>query len=314
MSLEVIHPGMLTLIQDMGRHGYQHIGVTTGGPMDEHAFLWANRLLDNPLDAAQLEITFGRLSLLAHSDTCIALTGADLGARINERPIRPWQTYLIDRGDRIEFSAPVTGLRAYLAVSGGLQVPTKLGSCATVSREQLGGLDGRGSKLSKGDLIPLGTSSPTRRASVPYSDIPNYRKPLRLGVIPGYQYANFPRSERVRFFSTEFEVSQNIDRMGYRLTGDPIECDLDGIVSEGIAYGAVQIPADGQPIVLMRDRQTIGGYPKIGSLSALGAGQLAQRPPGTTVSFYPMNVAEAEARRMLFNRRLRDGAPGTTRR
>lgn len=312
MSFEVLNPGMLTLIQDMGRQGYQHMGVTTGGPMDEHAFLWANRLLENPLDAAQLEITFGRLSLRAHQDTWIALTGADLNARINDRAVQPWQTYRIRAGDKIDFGVPVTGLRAYLAVSGGIQTPMKLGSRATVSREKLGGLDGTGAKLAEGDRIPLGTPSPVREVSVPYADIPDYRKPLRLSVIPAYQYRHFQRSARNRFFSGEYEVSQNIDRMGYRLAGESIPCDLDGIISEGIAYGAIQIPADGQPIVLMKDRQTIGGYPKIGSLSALGAGQLAQRGPGASVSFYPVDVADAEARRMIFNRRLREGAPGIT--
>ncbi|MBW4934062.1 5-oxoprolinase subunit C family protein [Marinobacter sp. F4206] len=311
MTFEVLNPGMLTLIQDIGRQGYQHMGVTTGGPMDEHAFLWANRLLENPLDAAQLEITFGRLSLLAHSDTWIALTGADLGARINDRAVQPWQTYRITQGDRIDFGIPVSGLRAYLAVSGGVQTPAKLGSRATVSREKLGGLDGTGAKLAEGDRIPIGTPAPVRETSVPYSDIPDYRKPLRLGVVPGYQYRHFQTAARNRFFSGEYEVSQNIDRMGYRLSGAAIHCDLDGIISEGIAYGAIQVPADGQPIVLMKDRQTIGGYPKIGSLSALGAGQLAQRAPGASVSFYPTDVAEAEARRMIFNQRLRKGAPGT---
>jgi len=312
MSFEVLDPGMLTQVQDMGRLGYQHIGVTTGGPMDEHAFLWANRLLNNPLNAPQLEITFGRLSLLAHSDTSIALTGADLGARLNDRPIAPWQTYEIKQGDRLSFSMPVVGLRAYLAVSGGLDVPARLGSAATVSREQLGGLDGTGAKLAKGDRIPLAPPSAVAKASVPYSEIPDYRKPLRVGVIPGYQYGHFPRSARARFFTSEYQVSQNIDRMGYRLSGEAIHGDLDGIISEGIAYGAIQIPTDGQPIVLMKDRQTIGGYPKIGSLSALGAGQLAQRAPGASVSFYLTDVAEAEARRMIFNYRLRQGAPGTT--
>ncbi len=120
MSFEVLNAGMLALLQDFGRHGYQHIGVTTGGPMDEHAFLWANRLLGNAPDAAQIEINVGRLTLLAHDDTCIAITGADLGARINEHDAPPWRTYRIKRGDRIEFSMPVAGLRAYLAVTGGL--------------------------------------------------------------------------------------------------------------------------------------------------------------------------------------------------
>lgn len=311
MSFEVVEPGMLTQVQDLGRYGYQHIGVTTGGPMDEHAFLWANRLLNNSLSAPQLEITFGRLSLVAEADTTIALTGADLGARLNDQPIQPWQTHAISKGDRLSFSMPVTGLRAYLAVSGGLSVPARLNSAATVTREQLGGIDGTGKKLAKGDRLPFQPSAPVAKASVPYSEIPDYRKPLRVGVIPGYQYRHFSRSARARFFTAEYEVSQNIDRMGYRLTGEAIHGDLDGIISEGIAYGAIQIPTDGQPIVLMKDRQTIGGYPKIGSLSALGAGQLAQRAPGASVSFYPSDVADAEARRMIFNHRLRQGAPGT---
>jgi biotin-dependent carboxylase-like uncharacterized protein len=311
MSFEVLNPGMLTLIQDTGRHGFQHIGVTTGGPMDEHAFLWANRLLNNPTSAAQLEITFGRLSLKVLKVTTIALTGANLGARLNNRDILPWQTYHISPGDQIDFSMPVTGLRAYLAVSGGLSVPERLGSCATVSREQLGGLDGHGTKLAKGDEIPYNESAKAPTTSVPFNEIPDYRKPLRLGVIPGYQFQHFRAPQRAKFFSCQYEVSQNIDRMGYRLAGRAIECELNGIISEGISYGAIQIPADGQPIVLMKDRQTIGGYPKLGSLSALGAGQLAQRLPGDSVSFYPMDVAEAEARRMIFNQRLKEGPPDT---
>ena len=310
MSFEVLEPGMLALIQDSGRYGYQHTGVTTGGPMDEHAFFWANRLLDNDLNAPQVEITFGKFSLLALDDTCIAITGGDLGARINDRDIAPWRTYRINQGDRLSFATPVTGLRAYLAVSGGFQPAMKLGSCATVSREGLGGIDGHGSKLAKGDRLACSRTETFIDASLPEIEIPDYRKPLRLGVIPGYQYRNFPRLQRMKFFSGDYEVSQNIDRMGYRLRGEAIHSELNGIISEGIGYGAIQVPSDGQPIVLMKDRQTIGGYPKIGCLSALDAGLLAQRAPGTKVSFYLSDVADAEARRMLFNQRLKTGAPG----
>lgn len=310
MSLEVVESGMLALMQDSGRYGFQHIGVTTGGPMDELAFLWANRLLNNDLNASQVEITYGKVSLLAHKDTCIAITGADLGAKINGRNVSPWRTYTISRGDRIEFNAPITGLRAYLSVRGGFRPVMKLGSCATVDREGLGGLDGHGKKLARGDQLRFDPPEFCVEAAVPTTDIPDYRKHLRLGVIPGYQHRHFPAVQRMKFFSAEYEVSQNIDRMGYRLTGDAIHSDLDGIISEGIAFGAIQIPSDGQPIVLMKDRQTIGGYPKIGCLSALDAGLLAQRVPGANVSFYPSDVASAEAQRLLFNRRLRIGAAG----
>lgn len=304
MSFEVLDAGMLALLQDSGRQGYQHIGVTTGGPMDEHAFRWANCLLGNPPDAAQIEINIGRLSLLAHEDTCIALTGADLGARINGQDAMPWRTYQISRGDRIEFSMPVTGLRAYLAVAGGLKVVTKLGSCATVVREGLGGPDGLGRKLAKGDRIGFDRCGPKPTASLPAREIPDYRQDLHVGVIPSYQYRHFSPHERMKFFSGTYEVSQRIDRMGYRLTGDPIQSNLDGIISEGIAHGAIQVPSDGQPIVLMKDRQTIGGYPKIGCLSALDASQLAQRGPGALVHFYLADVADAEAQRAIFLHKL----------
>ena len=309
MSFEVLDGGMLALLQDSGRYGYQHIGVTTGGPMDEHAFRWANRLLDNPPEAAQIEINIGRLSLLAHEDTCIALTGADLGARINGTEAAPWQTYQIHRGDRIEFGMPMTGLRAYLAVSGGFRPAIKLGSCATVVREGLGGLDGCGQKLTKGDRIGFDRCSQPSGASLSAGDIPDYNRDLHIGVIPSYQYPHFSPGERMTFFTGTYEVSQRIDRMGYRLTGEPIHSELDGIISEGIAYGAIQVPSDGQPIVLMKDRQTIGGYPKIGCLSALDAGQLAQRGPGALVRFYLSDVADAEAQRAIFNHKLETWTP-----
>ncbi|GBO83426.1 biotin-dependent carboxyltransferase family protein [Marinobacter salsuginis] len=312
MSFDVLEPGMLALVQDAGRYGYQHMGVTTGGPMDEYAFFWANRLLNNDLNAPQIEITFGRFSLKANHDACIAITGGDLGARINDRAIAPWRTHHISKGDRLDFSAPVSGLRAYLAVSGGFRPAMKLGSCATVAREGLGGLNGKGAKLAKGDKLEFDQNAPFVEAFLPEPEIPDYHQHLRLGLIPGYQYRSFPAVQRMKFFSCEYEISQNIDRMGYRLKGDAIHSDLDGIVSEGIAYGAIQVPKDGQPIVLMKDRQTIGGYPKIGCLSALDAGLLSQRGPGSSVSFYLSDVAEAEGRRMLFNQRLKTGAPGVS--
>lgn len=310
MSFEVVEAGMLALIQDAGRYGYQHMGITTGGPMDEFAFLWANRLLNNDLNAPQVEITFGRFRLLAHQDTCIAITGGDLAARINDKAIGPWRTYRFHKGDRLEFSAPVSGFRAYLAVSGGFKAPMTLGSCATVPREGLGGLDGKGAKLARGDRLEFGTKPLFIEAFVPEPEIPDYRSHLHLGLIPGDQYGSFAAVQRMTFLSREYEISQSIDRMGYRLKGDPIRSDLDAMVSEGVAYGAIQVPKDGQPIVLMKDRQTIGGYPKIGCLSALDAGLLAQRGPGAPVSFYLSDVAEAEARQLLFNQRLKAGAPG----
>lgn len=302
MSFEVLNPGMLTLLQDSGRIGFQHLGITTGGPMDEHAFYWANRLLGNKPDAAQIEITFGQLQLQVNAATTIAITGADLSATLNDKAIQPWLTYALKPGDVLAFAAPKSGLRAYLAVAGGFECEPKLGSCSTVKREQLGGLTGLGDALKTGDILPFIATTEFIEQRTPKWAIPDYNAPLELGVMPSYQHASFSHDEQMTFFTSEYEVSQNIDRMGYRLSGAPVKSSLDGIISEGIAFGAIQIPNDGQPIVLMKDRQTIGGYPKIGCLSSLGASQLSQRQPGQVVTFTPMDVADAEVERRLFNR------------
>ncbi|MCG9555147.1 biotin-dependent carboxyltransferase family protein [Vibrio sp. Isolate31] len=301
MSFEVINPGLIALFQDLGRFGYQHIGITTGGPMDEHAFCWANRMLDNPQNAPQLEITFGKLTLKALADTCIAITGADLNARIGDKKIQPWNTYRIRQGDTLNFDSPKNGLRAYLAVKGGFTIDLQLDSASTVSREKIGGIE-NGRALKQGDVLRFSPCKDDIKTRTPKWAIPDYTAPLELGVMLGYQYRDFPNNDIMTLFSSAYEVSSNIDRMGYRLSGQAIHCNRDGIISEGIAYGAIQIPKDGQPIVLMRDRQTIGGYPKIGCLSTLGSGQLAQRAPGSQISFYQMDVGEAEAQRVIFNR------------
>ncbi|KXF81836.1 5-oxoprolinase subunit C family protein [Enterovibrio coralii] len=302
MSFDVLNPGMLTLLEDSGRVGFQHLGITTGGPMDEHAFYWANRLLGNAPDTNMLEITFGQLQLKANATTSIALTGADLSATLNDKPISPWLTYAIQPNDVIALGMPKQGLRAYLAVKGGFNAPEKLGSCSTVKREKLGGLKGNGEPIKQGDVLSFAPTTQHSEQRTPRWAIPDYDAPLELGVMPAYQHGSFTHDAQMTFFTSPYEVSQNIDRMGYRLSGAEVKSSLDGIISEGIAFGAIQIPNDGQPIVLMKDRQTIGGYPKIGCLSSLGAGQLSQRRPGQIVTFKPMDVADAEVERRLFNR------------
>lgn len=305
MGFKVINPGFLTTIQDNGRFGHQHMGVTTGGPLDEYAFTWANHLLGNLAGSAMLEITFGGLEILAEINTNIAVTGADLGATINGEGIEPWRTHRVKAGDRLKFHTPETGLRAYLAVSGGFNVPQLLGSCSTVMREGIGGLVSDGTKLKPEDRLPCADAPPQPANAVPAEDIPDYRKNLELGLIEGYQIADFSSEQLRRFFASEYQITPDIDRMGYRLKGEAISASRSGIVSEGIAAGAVQIPADGQPIVLMCDRQTIGGYPKPGCISRLAMGQLAQRGPGASVRFYSIDVSMAQAQRAVFKRHLK---------
>lgn len=301
MSLTVIKPGTLSLLQDLGRIGHQHQGMSPGGPLDESAFLWANLLLDNPPRAAALEITLGGLSLRANAPTRIALTGADLQARLNGQPLQDWCSHAIATGDELQLGMARRGLRAYLAVTGGFTVTPRHGSCATVMREQIGGLHGDGRPLAAGDTLPFAPGEPPLPRCVAPSQIPDYRAPLTLRVLPGYQHAAFSGEALDAFFSAEFRISPRSDRMAYRLEGPRITAPAAGLLSEGISLGAIQVPPDGQPIVLLRDRQTIGGYPKLGCVASLDCSALAQRPPGSVLRFSRTTLEELVAERAAFD-------------
>jgi len=304
MSFKVVSPGILTLIQDLGRKGFQRVGLSSGGAMDEYAFRLGNALLRNKANAAQLEITYGMLTLEVRESTSAALCGADLGATLNGKSILPWQTYALKRGDLLAFAQPKYGLRAYLAVAGGLQCDETLGSVSTVMREHVGGLDGKGEKLKKGDVLKYQPMDDHFQNRVPRHAIPDYSL-TEIPLVLGYQYQQFSRIELAHFLSSTYSVSKHFDRMGYRLEGRAIRYDGEGIISEGIAYGSVQVPNDGQPIVLLRDRQTIGGYPKIGCITVLGGALLSQKVAGDRVSFAAITVEEDEQERLLFGHKLK---------
>lgn len=299
MTLRILTAGPLSLLQDLGRFGHQSIGVSTGGPMDEHAFLWGNRLLGNDRNAAQIEIAMGQFSCEFYAETTIALTGANMAATLNGRPIEFWQSYPVRQGDKLALRGARAGMRAYLAVKAGFNVPTPLNSCATVMRDELGGLQGVGEKLNAKDSIRYSVSQPMATKQVLPQFIPQYSQQVTLEVIPGYQYDLFTPEQRKRFFDATYTLTPQMDRMGCRLSGEAIECQKRNLISEGIALGAIQIPADGQPIVLLRDRQTIGGYPKIGCVTAKGLSQLAQCQPGAEIRFVEKDLYEAEAERAI---------------
>ncbi|GGO81174.1 allophanate hydrolase [Marinobacterium nitratireducens] len=290
-GFQVLKPGALALLQDLGRRGYQHLGLTTGGALDERAARWANRLLDNDQNAALLEISLGRLELLAGLDTRVALAGADLGFEINGKPCQPWQSYSVRAGDHLRFGYARSGLRAYLAVAGGFTGRCRFGSRATVVRE------GMGRALAAGDRLEcLPDQSPgalLRRVPPRYCTSGESGDALR--VLRCYQYQEFGEAERRRFFDEGYRISSDSDRMGIRLAGPALGWSQGGILSQGIALGAVQVPPDGQPIVLLNDRQTIGGYPVLGTLLPLDLFRLAQMRPGTEVHFEAIDVEEASA-------------------
>ncbi|MFT6915524.1 MAG: biotin-dependent carboxylase-like uncharacterized protein [Motiliproteus sp.] len=290
-GFKVIQPGILSLLQDAGRFGQHHLGLTTGGPLDPLAFNWANRLCGNPLGATALEISIGGLVLEAQIETRLCLTGATILLKINGEVRDSWRSLPILPGDKIELGYATAGCRAYLAVAGGFEIPLSFGSSATVTREVLGGLDG--GKLKPGDHLPAAAASHSGCLVLPERYRPEYTKQARLRVIPGYQQHAFSRYQQRLFFGSDYRVSDRSDRMGFRLEGPEIKPSISGILSEGICLGAIQVPADGQPIVLMNDRQTIGGYPKIGSVLSLDTAALAQLLPGGSVSFEPITLEDA---------------------
>ncbi len=301
-GLRVLNTGILALVQDLGRLGYQHLGLSTGGAADEHAYLWANRLLGNAPGAAALEVCFGGLQLEAETATRIAITGADLQPTLNGQLVSAWQTLNLQPGDRLRFGYAKSGVRAYLAVQDGFDIKPVFGSVATVMREQIGGLDGKGGKLAVGDLLPCTASQPRGTVAISPGRLPDYSQPLTLRVIEGHQSELFPVEALARFYREAYQISPQSDRMGVRLSGPELHPLADGIISEGISFGAVQVPKDGQPIILLKDRQTIGGYPKLGTVFALDAFMLSQRQPNTEVRFAPMPLYEAQRELQRFYR------------
>lgn len=287
MSLRVLQPGILSLLQDSGRVGQHRIGLTNGGPLDPEAFSYCNRLLQNPPGSTAVEISFGGMQLEATVDTYICLTGAVMPLRINDTQKPQWEVLPVKAGDRIAVDFAEKGCRAYLGVADGFEIVPSFGSTATVVREKIGGL--AGDRLHAGDELPCPGISSRKRLYLREDHRPRYQNEITVRVIPGYQQKHFSRYQQRRFFSHAYTVSDRCDRMGYRLEGPAIECDIDGILSEGICFGAIQVPADGQPIVLLNDRQTIGGYPKIGSALSLDCAHLAQLRPGGTVHFAPIS-------------------------
>ena len=288
----VVQGGMLSLLQDGGRLGQHRLGLTTGGPLDRFAMGWANRLVQNAPGATAIEASFGGLELEAQVNSLVAVTGGDQPLEINGLEKDTWRSHRVEAGDRISLGFASRFCRSYLAVHGGFEIPLEFDSTATVVREGIGGLEG--GKLEAGDNLPARGTRESRCFRVPEITRTEYSNEITVRVIPGYQQHHFTRLQQRRFFSAEYTVTDRADRMGYRLEGPAIECGLDGILSEGICMGAIQIPADGQPIVLLKDRQTIGGYPKIGAAISLDTAKLSQLMAGGKVRFEPITPYAAD--------------------
>ena len=303
MSIEVIKPGALSTFQDLGRTGYQHLGIPVNGVMDERAHRLANALVGNLPQSATLEITLMGPVLKFHHEAVIAISGADLGARIEGEPLVLDQVAVVAAGSELSFGKRSAGLRAYLAVRGGFAVDAAMGSASTYTRGGYGGHAGR--PLKKGDLLETGpyvqSSKLARLAQVAKSlssafddaVAPPPDAPIR--VIPGREWTYFSPHARQALEAAPYRISPQSDRMGYRLEGEKLELtEPREVVSEAVSFGSIQVPADGQPIILMADRQTTGGYPKIGHVCAVDLPRLAQKMPGETIRLKVVDLGTAQ--------------------
>jgi len=296
-SLVVIEGGFLTTVQDAGRFGWARFGVPPSGPMDPFALRAANTLVGNLPHAAGLEITLVGPALRATHECLIAVCGAEFDLWVGDLPVPAWHAVYVRAGQEVRFGQRRSGARAYLAVSGGIALPSFLGSRATYLPGNFGGLEGRA--LQAGDQLPLGPMGndlATRAGKAwPRSSRPAYSPRPTLRVVPGPQ-GDYFTPEGLAAFESEYEVTPASDRMGYRLSGPRVaHRDAVEIVSDGVVTGSVQVPGDGQPIVMMADHQTTGGYPKIATVIRADLPLLAQCLPGDRVRFRPVSIAEAQA-------------------
>ena len=293
MMMKVIVPGPLSTIQDGGRFSYMSTGFGSSGAMDLRAMRIANILVGNNAEDGVIEMTMAGLTAEFTCYSVIALTGADMQPKLNGEKIPMYQSVQVHAGDRLILSVAKTGLRGYLAVAGGFDIAPVMGSMSTNLKVKLGGWQGR--KLQAGDQLPLRRSANLKLQGTcrcePENDYPQVAK---VRVMLGPQEDYFTQTGIHTFLSAMYKVSDKSDRMGVRLDGSPIE-NKNGvdIISDGIAYGSVQIPASGTPIIMMADRQTTGGYAKIATVITADLYKIAQARPGSYIRFRAVTENEA---------------------
>ena len=311
MSLKIIRPGLLTSIQDAGRYGYQKIGVLISGAMDTYSMRLANMLVGNDENEGTLEITLLGPTIEFTADTLIAVTGGNFNPIIDGMPVPYMRPVAVKTGAIMKFDSCHTGCRAYLAVAGGFDVNLVMGSKSTYLRANFGGFKGR--SLQKNDLLNTGTphsfgrqmlSALLSRGAQSFAEAKWYigkthlsgkilRKPIR--VTAGIHYKYFDQQSKYNFFSSEYTVTNNADRMGYRLKGDLLRTENPlEIISEAVGLGTIQVPPQGLPIILMADHQSVAGYPIIAQAIAVDVARIAQMKPNDHIHFKLISNEEGE--------------------
>jgi antagonist of KipI len=297
MGVTVLKSGLLTTVQDLGRHGYQRAGIIVSGAMDSLSFRLANLLVGNEALAAGLEVTLIGPTLRFEVDSIIAICGGNFSPTINSEGIPLNKPIFVRKGDQLEFGTLQSGSRCYIAFKGGILIDQVLGSRSTCLPANFGGIKGRA--IQKGDKLPLIDFSYQSSHKFSWS-LSSYfnsllfnNEPIRF--LKGRQYYLFD-DESIRLFqTTSYSLSNESNRMGYRMEGAPIHLsNQQELFTEGVAFGTIQVPANGQPIILMADRQTTGGYPKIAQVISVDLPRLAQLKPGDSINFSEVSIFEAQ--------------------
>ncbi|MEC3882395.1 biotin-dependent carboxyltransferase family protein [Halobacillus sp. HZG1] len=316
--ISVLKSGLMTTIQDLGRYGYQKDGVIVSGAMDHQAHRIANLLVGNSDEAATMEITLMGPVLEFQQDAFIAICGGNLTPMIDGDSVSTWKPLYIKKGSELRFGQPKKGFRCYLSISGGFQVEKVMGSSSTYLRANMGGFDGR--ILEKGDQLRFGVPGsqpqysneqlkPADKATsfkeaswFVGPEFTNYTKndqPIR--VMQGREFDLFTEQSKEHFFKDAFKIDSKSDRMGYRLNGAALSLkNKKDIISEAVTFGTIQVPPDGNPILLLADHQTTGGYPKIGQVASVDLPRIAQMRPGEKINFTP--ITHEEAQRLLLEK------------
>ncbi len=309
MTIRILTGGLQTTIQDLGRSGYQRSGVPAGGAMDPLALRVGNLLVGNADDGAAIEVALIGPAVQFDETTLIALTGGDLDATIDGASVPRWHPIRVRAGVTLRFGRPSTGCRAYLAAAGGFDVPAVFGSRSTYLRGAFGGLDGRA--LRAGDVLPCGPASPLSRRigsslageaqvavarwSIGASLRPNYGDAPIVRFVAGAHLGALTDAAHDTLQTASFRVSSSSDRMGYRLEGEALALAAPlELKSEGVAFGTIQLPPGGAPIILMADRQTTGGYPRVGEVASVDLPLVAQLKPGDRIGLREISLGDAQ--------------------
>lgn len=297
--ITVINPGLLTTVQDLGRFCWQRYGIVVSGAMDPLSHRLANILVSNDENLPTLEITLIGPKLRFDEKTVIALCGADLSAQLNGETIPLGTPIAVEKDDILSFGKPNRGCRTYLAVHGGIEVNPVFQSYSTYVRAQLGGYKGR--PLQKGDQLSIKKNESffnkvkkiDRRWSISTYFFHPFSNNIR--IMRGKQFSLFTTQSQTAFLQKPFTISTDSDRMGYRLNGPKLELvNNHELISEGVSFGSIQVPKNGEPIALLADRQTVGGYPKIAQIASVDFPIIAQKRPGETVTFSEISIEQSQ--------------------